>query len=333
MKIRKIVLLSICAILAVVIIIQTVSSNKSTVKTISLKETPDTIEIQTPNGLVKLKLDGSTWYVGEEGFKAEGAFIDNIVNSLKDIRVLEKVGRLRSNEYNSKYELDEDNAITVTGRIGDKTLRTMKVGKDSGNTSQSYVTVDKDPSIYLVQGNYKTVYNKTEDSLKSMTVYNIVESEISEVELSMGEEKFKIEKSAPSVKDASPVWKEVKEESSIEGSDKEDSTEDAKDSVDSKEDKSEESDTLNKNKVDTYLSSIALCNADTWESKDFVLPSNNVLSIKIKTPKDEVTLSIFSEVVDDKTKYYATSNKNSHIFTLTEDNVNKYKKSIAELKD
>ena len=57
MKPRKIILLSSCALLLIICILQGISKTKDTVKTFEFSETPDAISIQKPDGEIKLVLE------------------------------------------------------------------------------------------------------------------------------------------------------------------------------------------------------------------------------------------------------------------------------------
>lgn len=303
MKTRKIVLLSACAILFCICIIQGIVAAYNPVKTLEITETPDYIEISGPSSKIELSIDGSTWYVGHDNFQAEKSSVDNMIKTIKEIKVLDTVAKLSSNEFNERYDLNDGKAYIVTAKKGDKVIRTLKVGKASSTGSQSYISVDNSKNIYLVSGNLQTVYNKTEDSLKTKTIYNILSKDITSVNISSGKNIFTIKKDTST---DSPSWKVISGENT--------------------------SAELDNEKIDTWLNQISTCSAITWVADSNILPKEKVSNVEIETLSEKFTIDIYKENNGSETKYICTSNKTPHHFELSETSVEKYKKSLNELK-
>ncbi|MBD5404206.1 MAG: DUF4340 domain-containing protein [Treponema sp.] len=301
MKPRKIILMAACFVLLIICIVQGVTSAINPVKTLALDESPDFILIENASSTVELYLDGTTWYVGHNDFQAERASADSIVNSIKEVKVLDSIGKLGSDEFNDRFDLD-GKACVVTAKKGEKILRTLRVGKTSSTGSQTYLNVDGSRDIYLVSGNLQSIFNKTEDSLKSKTVYSISASNINAVSVSTRSESFGIERNT-SLEDDAPAWV-------FSGS-------------------GEEADS---GKVDAWLNQLATCSATEWIDDNRAVPSEKTATVEISATEGKIVVEIFQEDSGDGVKYICTSSRTPHKFELSETACAKYKKASSELK-
>ena len=131
MKPRKIILLSSCALLLIICILQGISKTKDTVKTFEFSETPDAISIQKPDGEIKLVLENGEWFVGEKKYPTLQSTVDSIIDDIKSVRALDKVGKANNQNMLDRYELNDGQKIVVTASLNGKVLRTIHIGKTS----------------------------------------------------------------------------------------------------------------------------------------------------------------------------------------------------------
>ena len=183
MKTRKIVLIAADLILLVVGIIQIIAANRSTVKSFSFNEDPDTILIEKYDGTFNLVKEGDKWVINSEKYEAVSSSVDSMISHAQYISALDKVAKLTNDAVRNKYEFDEDNAINVTVSAGGKELRKFTLGKDSTTGIQCYATIDGSDDVYLINGDYRNVYDKTVDQLRSKTVYSVDSVDITSVSL------------------------------------------------------------------------------------------------------------------------------------------------------
>ena len=183
MKTRKIVLITADLILLIVGIIQIIIGARSTVKTFSFTDEPDKIVIEKSDENLTLVKENDKWYINSQKYEATQSNIDSMISFAKDIKALDKVASLSNAASVTKYEFDEDNAIKVTLNSGDKELRTFTLGKDSSTGVQCYATINGANDIYLVDGDYRNVYDKTVDQLRSKVVYSVESVNISSVSI------------------------------------------------------------------------------------------------------------------------------------------------------
>jgi len=181
MKTRKIVLIVADLLLLIVGIVQIIAANRSTVKSFTFSEEPDTILIEKYDGTLNLAKDGDKWLINSEKYEALESNVDSMLSYAKNISALDKVAKLSNELVSQKYEFDENNAIKVTLSAGGKVLRSFTLGKDASTGIQCYATIGDSDDIYLVNGDYRNVFDKTVDQLRSKTVYAVEAIDISYV--------------------------------------------------------------------------------------------------------------------------------------------------------
>ena len=183
MKTRKIVLITADLILLVVGIIQIIAASRSSVKVFDFSEEPDKIVIEKSDENLTLVKENDKWFINTQKYEATQSNIDSMISFAQYIKALDRVGSLSNAASVSKYEFDEDNAIKVTISAGEKELRTFTVGKDSSTGVQCYATINGSNDIYLVDGDYRNVFDKTSDQLRSKVIYSEDSVNISSVSI------------------------------------------------------------------------------------------------------------------------------------------------------
>lgn len=183
MKPRKIILLSSCALLLIICILQGISKTKDTVKTFEFSETPDAISIQKTDGEIKLVLENEEWFVGEKKYPTLQSTVDSIIDDIKSVRALDKVGKANNQNMLDRYELNDGQKIVVTASLNGKVLRTIHIGKTSSTGGQTYVMFDDNQDVYLSAGNLKNTFAETIETIRSKIVYSVPKESVSKVTL------------------------------------------------------------------------------------------------------------------------------------------------------
>lgn len=300
MKTRKTVLLSCIGVLLVICIVQAIVLGRNPVKTIKTDETFDSITIEKSGEKIEFSLENNDWFVGKGNYKANITDINNMTNNLKEIKILDNVARLSSDEANERYDLNEAKAIKVSASKGGNVVREITVGKASSTGAQTYVVIDSSKEINLVSGNLYSVFSKSEDSYRSKTVFEIKGTSVSSVKVSTKSENWSVVKANTE----EIAW-------NLEGD------------ASGKENDS--------SKVNSWIGQIVNCTASAWADDSKVLPSQKDAEVQIESAEGNITIDIYSEEVDDKTKYFATSNQTSHKFELSESTAKRYIKSYEDL--
>ena len=299
MKTRKIILLSACAFLLCVCIVQLIMATKNPVKTLTLAQDPDKITITQNTNEIVFTNNGNNWNIGNDGFIANQADIDNIIKTIKEIKVLDTVGKISNNLVEERYELNGEKAITVSAQKAGKDIITVKIGKKSSTGSQSYITVNNKNDVYLVSGNLPAVFSKSENDMRSKTIYSVSGDSITSVDLKSGAREWGVEKEQDGI-----TWSLTGAAPRI---------------------------IIDNDYTDAWIQSVAFLTADSWLDDSVALPKNKDVSVNINTPTETITIDVYSSVEGTETKYICTSNKTSHKFKISKIAAEKYLKATEQI--
>ena len=168
LKLRKIILLSAAALLALIYALQLFYQGKNAVRDEVLKLEADTIEVKRADGsFYSLKKQEDSWLFSWENQAAENAdtyCAREISDAVKKVRILGKVGAAGDTE---RYGLDTAHAIEVRALKDGKELRTILVGKAAGTAMQTYIVLDKAQTVLLAAGDLQGTFSKTAEDLKA----------------------------------------------------------------------------------------------------------------------------------------------------------------------
>lgn len=171
MKARKIVLLSLIAILLCVYIVQIASVNRGSVKQVTLSDEPDKIILESAvNGKVVLSKKDGVWYLGEnQQYETLESEVNILINAMSSYSILQTVSKGGDEIL---YGLDDESKISVTAYLGDTVLCAFDVGKDASSVRQSYIRRADSSDILLVSDSFNSVFNITPDDVRVRTVYS-----------------------------------------------------------------------------------------------------------------------------------------------------------------
>ena len=305
MKTRKIVLIAVDAFLLIVGIIQIIVSTRSTVKTFTFSETPDQIVIEKSDGNLTIVNEDGKWFINSEKYEATDSSIDSMIDYTQDIKALDRVASLSNAASIAKYEFDEINAITVTMSKGGKELRTFTLGKDASTGIQCYAAVNGSKDIYLIDGDYRNVFDKTVDQIRSKTVYSVDAVNISSVSVTpAGEETWAVSRTGDA---ENLVW-------NVSGSNI----------------------TLDASKAAEWLNSFNALTTTKWHGKTDDIGGEPLTNIQIGTTKGFITIDIYTVPADPEDEdatdlYYAKCNKSPYWFEIPSYNMSKFQKTPEDL--
>lgn len=303
---RKVILLVSCALLLCIYIVQLSFEAGRGTKTVKLdsKSEIDTITINNVAGEVVLSKEGDGWVVSAAKYPAAEAAADNMLSAIKEISILEKVGK-RSASSDERYEIGGGKEITVTASGGGKTLRTITVGKAASTSSASYIALDGGNDICLVSGNLRGTFGKTVSDLRSRLIYKLDADKLKKVSITYDGNTLVYEKAADS-----PEWKAA----------------DGTPECDSE-------------KVSSWCSSLYSASASSWADDSTALPPAPDVSARVESEGDFATLDIYKvgeDITDEdgnetsKAKYYCTSSATPYKAELSSYTAQKYMKSAAD---
>jgi hypothetical protein len=285
--------------------VQLIRAGSTSVKNITLKDTPTVYSMKTATGEVLLTCtkDGK-WIVGAQNYPANDNLATSIRDDIKNIKILDTVSHSDSAATLERYGLDTAQAVTVTASDADgKVLRTIIIGKESSTGSQTYIKIGSGKDIYLVSGSLKNTFGKSVGELRSDEVYSVKDSDISHVAVSSAEGKWELEKSG-----TPEVWSIASGNKSI---------------------------TLDTEKTASFVSSLATLNAQSWADENTVLPENGGVTMTLTAAGKEISVTVYKigNGKDDKDdKYLGTSTSTPYKFYLAKYAADRYMKKLDDLK-
>lgn len=300
MKMRKNILLCSIGILLCVYIIQLIAAGRSSIKNITLKNTPVVYTMNNGTEEVVLTKDGDNWFAGKEKYKANASYADMIESNIKSIKVLDTVSHSDAEAVLERYELT-DGAISVTASDSTgKVLRKLIIGKEATTGSQTYIKIDSSKDILLVSGSLKGIFGKSVDELRSKEVFRFDNKEISKVAVDGNAGKWSVE--AKDLSAESIEW-------NVTGI----------------------SEKLDDSKITTWVNSLPILNVESWGKTDKV-PDVKPTTVKITKSDKTVEVSIYPVPDGENIQYFATSSETPYTFVLSKYMAEKFLKSPEDLK-
>lgn len=307
---RKIVLLSLIAVFALVYILQLTFTGKSKIVDLTISEDIDKIELTSANGSRTLTVEkkDSVWYAGEKKYPADTALVEALVKAVKNVKLLGVASASSSDA--ERYGLGDEDKIVVTAYNGSKLLRTLTVGKNTSTNSQCYVQADGKNAVNLASGPLHNTFSTDADKLRSKQVYSLDSAAVTKVSVKNAKGTFTIQKSAPQVDAASEegitpaLWLLSENTTSLSSAE------------------------LDDTKVGQWINSLASLNVASW--KDEQVPVNAAVTLTITAFGNDTVISLAS-YDDDSSEVSASSSSSPYGFTLSKSVAKRYDKALSDL--
>ena len=298
---RKILLLSAAFLLAVIFIIQSLSSAKSGVKNITFQDDADLIEV-TKSGQNPLTVfcENEKYFITEKKYPASASASSELFDSIKNIKVLGKASS-SANEA-EKYGLGEEDRISVSAKKDGKVLQQIYVGKNTSTGGQCYIQFAGKDTIYLASGSLNSTFSAEADSLRDKSVYSITAANITEVTSESEKGRFTLHKEKGE-KEGESLWVLSLNEEKIEGN-------------------------LDQGKVNSWISQIARLSAQKWAEDSKTTDNQALASLTITTSEGE---KVSTQLYKEEDQWLAKNSKSPYFFFLADYNAEKINKSLSDL--
>lgn len=316
---RRIVLIAALAVLVLIYIFQVWSSSRTGIKIVKTESEPSEIVItkgmDSENEIHLVKGADGEWTLGSKKYPADENSVYSILSAVKEIKVLGTASSLSGD--GSRYGLDDASKITVTAMDSGKALLTLAVGKNTSTGNQSYIQLDGKNTVLLANKALHSLFDTTENALRSKKVYALSSSEISSVSLSGKDGSFTVKKETlPSSDDenspAATVWRLEKYEGF--GEEK-----------------------LSSEKVSAWVNTISAVSVSAWSDQPYSGKKDDALVAELSLVADgkDYTLQIVSEekISENETKYLCESNQTPYRFYISAYAAGNVKKSLKDLAD
>ena len=305
---RKYVLLAIVAVLAVIVVVQTVMGTKSNIKDLKIETDISKIEITSAGSSVsdvfEKQSDGS-WMINGK-YLADSGKTQEMLDSLKNIRVLGTVGSSKSDA--EKFGLDDGHVIRVKVFGDGKLLRTVRVGKTSGAGAQTYAQVDSSDSFKLVNGNLTRYFGAEINTLRDKMFWKFDPACVTQIKLFNEGKKLELSKEAvesdgSNAYTVSHVWTVTGANFDLGGE-------------------------IDSAKIDQWVVDLAQVNSFKWKSDDWPMPRNTP-EVQLEIYEGEKIHSVSLYYMDEEEHTYLSSSSDCpFMFDISEVNKNRIARNV-----
>lgn len=266
------------------------------------------IEITGSDGTVNLTKADDTWSVGPKKYKADRAKISPMIDTLSDLSLTALVSEAK--DY-LRYDLADNNRILVKAWIGSTVEREFEIGKTAPSFRHTFVRLAGDPNVYQASDNFRSKFEYSAEDMRDKVVLSFAASDVSEIELSAGEESLSL----------------VRKEVPLKESEETGQSDDQKGENSAAEPLKGKMSWLtagglpaDSDKIDQLVATLSQLACDNFiPDKNKAEFSDPIYTLKVKGQKT-VILEIFAKQNDSDTSYPATSSETAEAFDLTEAN-------------
>jgi hypothetical protein len=256
------------------------------------------IEISKGDTSVVLNRNDNNWEIAPQRYPADNSKVKKMLDIIGQLTLTALVSE--SKNY-TRYDLDDENKITVRAWAGNTLSREFEIGKTAPSYRHTFVKLWGDHRVYHARENFRQTFDQTLENLRDKTVLSFEKTEIQEIHISKeGISLVLILKEAHMEESASrraeaqiplPPKTEWQNSDGIR---------------------------MDESKVNRLLTTLSYLRCeryvDEYKKEDF---ANPIYSIQLKGVQD-YGLSIFERMDKDAKSYPATSSQNDYRFLLPE---------------
>ncbi len=304
MKIKKEHIILAVIILALSLYVILRNPNRTHYKLPELSEVAEKdiskIEISKSDASIVLNKEDDKWHIAPQGYLADTEKVKNMLDSVEKFALTALVSE--SKNY-SRYDLDDENKITVKAWTGGTLKRKFEVGKAASSFRHTFVRLADDHRVYHAMGNLRTKFDETVDKLRDKTVLSFDKTEIQDIRITKDKQVVAfnrtqvpvVVKAGEEADEQSPA--SVKEETLWQ-------TADGK--------KADET------QLDRLLSTLSNLSCEKYiDDKKKEYFKDSIYTVQL-VGAEEYTLSIFAKTDKDAENYPAVSSANDYPFLLQE---------------
>ena len=252
------------------------------------------IEITGTGEKIVLNKADESWTIGSEAYPAADNKVRQMIESIEQLTLTALISE--SKNY-VRYDLTEDQKISVKAWAGGTLSRSFAIGKTDSSLKHTFVMLAEDPKVYQARSNIRSKFDQSIEDIRDKSVMSFSTDDIKEIQLLQGDRSVTL---------------------------KREQAETAEDTADQKAPKSEavwktpEGKRADGAKVNDLLSTLSNLDCDTYitdrTKADFSGPT---YAIKLKGEKD-YAISLYVKQEKEEKDYSATSSENEYPFRLPE---------------
>lgn len=299
---RKIILLSLIAVFAVVYILQLVFSGGTQIQDFNLEDEIDAITIVSGEdkmeNSIRLVKEGENWFINDEKYLADANVVETILHDSKNIRSL---GTVSKNGDDARYGVDNESAILVTLSKDGKELRNLRIGKAAATGQQTYIQMDGKKDVMLISGNITYTFLTTVEELRDKTIFMTNVSDIMNVAVTTKDGSFKLQKSGEPA-----AWNLIEENGKAVSDGK-----------------------IDAEKTGSWINGLASLRAQNFAEDNFTLPTVFLAEFSMNAAGKDISLKIYEAKEEDK--YLVKSSESQYAFYVSSYTAERYMKKLSDL--
>ncbi len=305
-------------------------------------ETLTKIEVKGAEKSFTLAKKDGKWVIDPQGYPTDEEKVKKITGTVSGLTLSELASKAKSY---IRYGLDKEKVIKVKAYKDSDVVREFEIGKEASTRNHTFVKLKDDTNVYQARENFRRDFDTKIDDLRDKLVLNVDKNEVSEIEVTKGEENLFFTKSAPEPpKVPTPLVNPV-DDAKKDAKDKEKKPEAAPPVVTSSNAKPEPAWMLkdgtegNKGQLEGILGQLTSLKCDSFlDDKKKGELKEPIFTLRVKGRKD-YTLTIYDKIEikekeDDPgtSKYPAISSENPYPFLLNTYKAEQIMKKPEELK-
>lgn len=136
------------------------------------------IDIETDKNRISLIKEDNNWYAGDEKYRVDTKKVDGIIEVVKD---LELTALVSEKEDYARYELDDENKISVRVKAGTEQVRAFDIGKAAPTCRHTFVRLNHAKEVYHAKKSFRSDFDVSLDDLRNKAVFSFDADEIKSV--------------------------------------------------------------------------------------------------------------------------------------------------------
>lgn len=153
---------------------------------------------QTASGGKTLELvkAGGKWRIQPQDHAAAANKVDPMIDAITGLQLTALVSEAKNY---TRYELGEEQRITVKAWADDKLVRSFAIGKKASSTQHTFVKLPDDPRVYHASSNFRHRFEQSAESLRDKTVFAVKPEKVQAIEIRQEETRLAISRVQPEV--------------------------------------------------------------------------------------------------------------------------------------
>jgi hypothetical protein len=141
------------------------------------------IEISKKGTAITLIKNDAIWRIAPQGYPADAGKVKGMLDAMEKLTLTALVSQSKNF---ARYDLGDDQKLTVKAWAGDTLKRDFAIGKVAPSYRHTFVQVSGDYRVYHASGHFRGVFDQTVDNIRDKVVLKFDKAEIQEIRVDKG---------------------------------------------------------------------------------------------------------------------------------------------------